>query len=86
MFKKTIRAVKKISFHILEDEKTKKEMRPCPQKREKKKSLLPTLCPIWTFLLAINYPLKYTVEGLNAGLRARRGKRENGVTRQPTNS
>lgn len=61
MFKKTIRAVKKISFHIQGDEKTKK--------RNAAVSLLPTLCPIWTSPQAINYSLKYTVEGLSAGLR-----------------
>lgn len=32
-------------------------------------SLLPTFCPSWTALGIINYPLKYTVEVLSAGMR-----------------
>lgn len=73
MFKKTIRAVKKYLF-TSSDEKTEKK-HGCVLKTEKKKnSLLPTLCPIWTSLPAINYPLKYTVEGLSTGWRPGGGK------------
>lgn len=32
-------------------------------------SLLPTFCPSWTSFRVINYPLKYTVEVLSAGMR-----------------
>lgn len=34
-------------------------------------SQLPTSCPSWTALRIINYPLKYTVEVLSAGMRPR---------------
>ncbi len=50
----------------------------CPVKREKRhyvlksgkfNSLLSTSCPSWTAFRIINYPLKYTVEVLSAGMR-----------------
>lgn len=34
-------------------------------------SVLPASCPSWTALGIINYPLKYTVEVLSAGMRPR---------------
>lgn len=47
---------------------TKREKTFCPQ-NGKFNSLLLTFCPSWTALKIINYPLKYTVEVLSAGMR-----------------
>lgn len=66
--------------HMFKKSLKKKIMFSCPVKREKIRyvlksgkliSLLPTSCPSWTALRIINYPLKYTVEVLSAGMRPR---------------
>lgn len=49
----------------------KREKRSYVLKSGKLNSLLPTSCPSWTALGIINYPLKYTVEVLSAGMRPR---------------